>query len=96
MGGNPFYMSLADYPISQGKPTVIGECPAKGTAQHSIKDDYEGAFHHGWQGVMGWTSNGVDENGSLEHLAPATRAIYAAHPELIFPNSSATMGNDGQ
>jgi hypothetical protein len=87
MGGNPFYQSPSDYPISQGKPVVIGECPAKGTAQHAIKDDYESAFNHGWQGVMGWTSNGVDGNGSLEELAPATRAIHATHPGLIFPKS---------
>jgi len=87
IGGNPFYMSPSDYPISPGKPIVIGECPAKGTAQHSITADYKGAFNHGWQGVMGWTSNGVDRNGSLENLAPATRTIYSEHPDLVFPKT---------
>jgi len=97
IGGNPFYKSPSDYPMSLGKPIVIGECSVKGTAQHSIIADYEGAFNHGWQGVMGWTSDGVDRNGSLKELAPATRAIYAEHPDLVFPKtSSVNIANDGQ
>jgi hypothetical protein len=94
-GGNPFYQPPADYPMSPGKPIVIGECPVKGTKQHSITADYEGAFNHGWQGAMGWSSDGVDRNGSLEDLAPATRAIYAEHPEVVFPKTSNGKNGDG-
>jgi hypothetical protein len=38
----------------------------------------------------------VDKNGSLQELAPATRAIYAEHPEMVFPQSfSGNVANDG-
>ncbi len=50
---------------------------------------------YGWQGAMGWSSDGVDRNGSLEDLAPATRAIYAEHPEVVFPKTSVGKIGDG-
>jgi hypothetical protein len=83
--GNPFYETPEDYGLDASKPIVIGECPAKGTAGHTITDDYESAYSHGWQGVMAWTSDGVDHNGSLADFSPATRAMQANHSALIFP-----------
>jgi hypothetical protein len=84
--GNPFYKTPADYGLDTTKPIVIGECPAKGTARHTITDDYESAFSNGWQGVLAWSSNGVDNNGNLDDFSPATKAIQAKHTALIFPH----------
>ena len=67
------------YGLGGGKPAIIGECPAKGTSRRSSKQDYEDAYLNGWQGVLGWTSNGVDGNGGLEELGPATRAFRDSH-----------------
>ena len=84
--GNPFYQTPAAYGLDTNKPIVIGECPAKGTAQHTVTEDYAGACQNGWQGVMAWTSNGVDNNGSLSDLGPATRALRDNHKRLVFPD----------
>ena len=86
--GNPFYKTPTAYGLETNKPVVIGECPAKGTANHTVTEDYEGACTNGWQGVMAWTSNGVDNNGSLNDLAPATRALRARYEQLVFPDGS--------
>ncbi len=95
IGGNLFQMSPADYPMAAGKPIVIGECPVSGAGRQTLKDNYEAAFNHGWQGAMGWSSDGVDRTGGLEGLTPATRAIYAEHPEVVFPKASAVRTGDG-
>jgi len=81
--GNPFSESPAAYGLDGGKPAMIGECPAKGTAGRSSTQDYEDAYLNGWQGIQGWTSNGVDANGGLEKLGPATRAFRDNHSELV-------------
>ena len=86
--GNPFTESPAAYGLDGGKPAVIGECPATGTAGRSATQDYEDAYRNGWQGVLGWTSNGVDGNGGLENLGPATRAFRGNHSELVSCNRS--------
>jgi hypothetical protein len=83
--GNPFYMSPSAYGMEGAKPVLIGECPAKGTSGHTLAEDYESGYRNGWQGVMGWTSNGVDANGGLARLGPATRAFRDNHPGLVFP-----------
>ncbi|MDR0494650.1 MAG: hypothetical protein LBG95_03360 [Treponema sp.] len=82
------------------KPAVIGECSAKGTnakddrpfiregerpPENNITSDFLYAFQNGWQGVMPWTSNGVDGNGGLADFQAATLNMLAAYPELIFP-----------
>jgi len=86
--GNPFYQTPAAYGLETNKPVVIGECPARGTARHTVVEDYESAEENGWQGVMAWTSNGVDNYGSLSELSPATRAMRDKHEQLIFPGVS--------
>jgi hypothetical protein len=77
--GNPFTESPGAYGLDGSKPAVIGECPAKGTDGRSSMQNYEDAYHNGWQGVLAWTSNGVDGNGGLEELGPATRAFRDKH-----------------
>jgi hypothetical protein len=81
--GNPFTESPRAYGLDADKPAVIGEYPAKGTAGRSSTQDYEDAYLNGWQGVLGWTSNGVDANGSLEQLGPATRAFRDNHAPAL-------------
>ncbi len=82
---NPFYQTPAAYGLDTNKPIIIGEIPAKGTSTHTPTHDYKNAFQNGWQGVMAWTSNGVDRSGSLDDVGPATRAFRAAHEQLVFP-----------
>jgi hypothetical protein len=64
---------------------MIGEMPAKGTRGHTTAQDYESCYRNGWQGAMGWTSDGVDDMGDFSELAPATRAFRDLHPGLVFP-----------
>jgi len=82
--GSPFENTPADYGIDE-KPCIVGEAPAKGSGGLSIADDYRQAFLHGWQGIMPWTSNGVDDNGGLADMAPGAAWFYRAHPELLAP-----------
>ncbi|HVU15725.1 MAG TPA: cellulase family glycosylhydrolase [Candidatus Didemnitutus sp.] len=77
------YLTPAVYGIPTDKLAIIGEMPAKGTAGKTITEDYQGAFANGWQGMMAWTSNGVDDMGSLTQLGAATRAIHDQHRELV-------------
>jgi hypothetical protein len=81
--GKAVEMSPAAYQLPTDKPSLLGEIPAKGTAGHTTTEDYESAFQNGWQGAMGWTSNGVDAMGSLEQLGPATRAFRDHHAALV-------------
>jgi len=81
--GKALEMSPAAYQLPTDKPSLVGEMPARGTAGHTTAEDYENAFQNGWQGVMGWTSNGVDENGGLEQLGPATQAFREHHAALV-------------
>jgi hypothetical protein len=92
--GNPFYQTPTAYGLDVTKPIVIGECPAKGTANHTVTQDYEGACENGWQGAMAWTSNGVDKHGGLNEVSPATRAILARYPHLVFPGESAAASTN--
>lgn len=86
IAGNAFYKTPSEYHLDANKPCLIGECQAKGSAHHAITEDYESAFSHGWQGVMAWSSDGVDDVGSLSDFSPATEAMRASHGALIFPH----------
>ena len=79
---SPFESSPADMGLT-GKPCIVGEMPAKGSAGQSVVQNYRSAFAKGWQGVMPWTSNGVDSNGKLSDMAPGAAWFYAAHPGLV-------------
>ncbi|HZL44196.1 MAG TPA: cellulase (glycosyl hydrolase family 5) [Verrucomicrobiae bacterium] len=88
--GNPFAMAPGSYGVDDSKPVVLAECPAKGLAGFSTLQNYEGAWRNGWQGVMAWTSNGVDKNGTLTDLSPATRAFRDQHGSLVWPGVATT------
>ncbi|MDR0474904.1 MAG: hypothetical protein LBH43_14670 [Treponema sp.] len=89
--GQWFGIMPNETPQKQGldisKPAVIGECPAKGIDTNGFNPvkDYENAFNNGWQGVLAWTSNGVDINGSLKEVSSATKNMLEKHPKLVFP-----------
>ena len=84
--GIPFYQSPTSYFGSDpGKPVLIGEEPANGSTGHTLAQDYENAYLNGWQGVMPWTSNGVDSNGGFDQVISATGPFLANHPSLVFP-----------
>jgi hypothetical protein len=85
--GNAFYMRPVDYGLPGNRPVIFGECSAKGTANHNLEDDYASACQNGWQGAMGWTSNGVDANGNLTMLGAATRTFRDRHNGLVFPEA---------
>ncbi|HVR21226.1 MAG TPA: hypothetical protein VMS65_16045, partial [Polyangiaceae bacterium] len=65
---------------------MIGEFPAHGTEGHTLTEDIEAAFSHGWQGTMPWTSNGVDRNGGFDQVSVAASAFRDARPSLVFPS----------
>jgi hypothetical protein len=83
--GVPFYVKPGDWGLDNSKPALIGECSAKGSAGKTIISNFENAFINGWQGVMPWTSNGVDDNGDIDDLSPATKYMLEKHRDNVFP-----------
>lgn len=83
---SPYEMSPADYGIDD-RPVIIEESPAKDQGLKEIKitltEAYERALEKGYQGNMPWTSNGVDRNGDITTVGPATLEFRRKHPELL-------------
>jgi len=79
---SPFDQSPEEMGIT-GKPAIVGEAPAHGSAGMSIRANYQKAFANGWQGFMPWTSNGVDDNGSLKDMSPGPLWFYQSHRALL-------------
>jgi hypothetical protein len=77
---------------------MIGENPAKGVfTQNSsgqnilivpISEAYIKTYQQGWKGLMVWTSNGVDGNGSLTDCSVGLTAFKNQYPELVCPDSA--------
>jgi hypothetical protein len=84
--------SPADYGIND-RPCVIGENPAKGVFNDAANpklvvpasEMFIAAYKKGWKGVMPWTSNGVDSNGTLNDFKDGLQAFRNQYPELIEP-----------
>lgn len=82
----------SDYLIND-RPCMVGEGPATGvyrqnnagidTLEVPIKDAYTGAYKNGWKGFLAWTSNGVDDNGSLDDCRIGLLNFYGSHPGLV-------------
>ena len=85
---SPFEMSPENYGIND-KPVLIGEMPARNEGLVEIPltlyQAYEKALEKGYQGVMPWTSNGVDSNGNLTTVGPAALSFKNTHYELVYP-----------
>jgi hypothetical protein len=95
--GVPFYSTPwgekpKGWGLDKSKPALIGEVAAlgskgstKGTEKNTLITDYENAYLNGWQGVMPWTSNGVDGCGGFYDLIPATKYMLEKYRDMIFP-----------
>ncbi|MBQ8978658.1 MAG: cellulase family glycosylhydrolase [Oscillospiraceae bacterium] len=83
--GYPFETTPTDFGLDGTKPVVIGECAVVSESGRDIKDDYANAYTNGWNGVMAWTSNGVDNCGSIEELEEAVNNMRDTAGDKIFP-----------
>jgi len=89
--GHPFTMSpFGPFPQSgwglcPSRPALIGETSGLGSAGFTLTQDYMNAFANNWQGVMAWTSSGIDDHGSFDDIIPATLYFASAHFDLVFP-----------
>ncbi len=82
--GFPFDKSPQDFFLDDTKPCLIGEFPATGmtsntfgSKQMSGSECYLGCYNNEWQGIMAWTSNGVDGCGRLSDFIEGAKAIAA-------------------
>jgi hypothetical protein len=86
--------SPADYGIDD-RPCMIGENPARGVFRQDsarrnilevpISEAYIKTYENGWKGLLVWTSNGVDRNGTLEDCGPGLTAFQEKYPALVSP-----------
>jgi uncharacterized protein (TIGR02145 family) len=77
------------------RPCMVGENPARGVYKQNtsgvdelivpISEAYIKTFQQGWKGLMVWTSNGVDGNGSLANCGVGLTAFQNQYPELVSP-----------
>jgi len=98
--GNSSTGYFGGWGLDNSKPAIIAEFSAKGTnntdrqyiraqerpEENNIISDFENAYLNGWQGVMPWTSNGVDSNGDLSDMKPATMYMLEKYGDIIFPH----------
>jgi len=78
------------------RPCMVGENPAKGIYKQNtsgqdelvipISEAYIKTYQQGWKGLMVWTSNGVDGNGSLTNCGVGLTAFKNRYPELVSPS----------
>lgn len=80
----PYESTPSDYYIDS-KPCVLGEFPAKGSDGYTILECYQNLYSNGWKGIMPWTSNGVDTNGSLNDMQSGAEWIFNNFPQYVYP-----------
>jgi hypothetical protein len=84
--GNPFDRTPAQYGLDTSKLAILGESPAKNVPGHTMQQAFEDAYNLGWQGVMPWTSNGVDTLGTLaDDIDGGSVPFKNNHTNLVFP-----------
>jgi hypothetical protein len=74
---------------------MIGENPARGVFRQDstgknilevpISEAYIKTYENGWKGLLVWTSNGVDRNGTLTECGPGLTAFQKKYPDLVSP-----------
>ncbi len=81
--GYPFDKSPESFKLDGTKPSMLGECPAIGmlgtskwAAALSGDEMYVSTYENGWDGIMGWTSNGVDDCGNLDNFKNGAMEVY--------------------
>ncbi len=80
--GVPFDKTPDDFGIVTQKPVLMGEVPAKGLCGEqegarpmNTTECYLGCLKNQWQGIMAWTSNGIDSCGDMKDIEPAAKAV---------------------
>jgi hypothetical protein len=85
---SPFEKSPTDYGIND-RPVIIEESPGKDAGlidiPMTLTQSFESALTKGYQGNLPWTSNGVDGNGDITTIGPATLSFKNNHTELVYP-----------
>ena len=86
--------SPVDYGIND-RPCMVGENPAGGVFRQDstgrnilevpINEAFIRTFENGWKGLLVWTSNGVDRNGTLTECGPGLTAFQQKYPDLVSP-----------
>lgn len=84
--GYPFEQTPEAFGLETSKPCVIGETAIVNESGRTPEQDYENAYNNGWNGVMSWTSNGVDKCGTLNELHPALDKMMSLAKDKIFPH----------
>jgi hypothetical protein len=94
--GNFALDKTPDYYGINDRPCMVGENPAKGVFDQDtlrrnilvipISEAFIKTYQQGWKGLMVWTSNGVDRNGTLMDCAVGLTAFQKKYPELVSPN----------
>lgn len=88
----PYFKSPFDMTPTQcgmdDKACLVGEtpCPGPGSPSMSVIDSYNALKNGGWQGHYPWTSNGVDNIGSITNFGSAALAFTNANLNLIRPS----------
>ncbi len=84
--GFPFETTPEKFGLTDGKPCVIGEMSANSDETgREIDELYNSAYENGWNGVMVWTSNGVDGCGGFEDCKQGAAPVLELAPEKVFP-----------
>jgi len=78
------------------RPVMIGENPATGVFKQNtsgvdelevpMDEAYVNTYNNGWRGLMVWTSNGVDQYGSLEDCGQGLFNFFREYPDLVNPS----------
>ncbi|MDE6600512.1 MAG: cellulase family glycosylhydrolase, partial [Oscillospiraceae bacterium] len=80
--GCAFESSPTDYGLDGTKPAFLGEI---GTST-SLKDVYQKCYDLGWNGVMTWRSNDIENHAeNWDDIAAATQNIESAAGDKVFP-----------
>ena len=71
--GSPFDMDIHTFGMDDEKPAFLGEVAANDYEEGklTLKEKYRKIRENGWQGLMAWTSNGVDKCGGLNDIVSA-------------------------
>lgn len=82
--GCPYDMSPEDYGLDGSKPMFIGETNAEGG--ETLIGLYERCYNNGWNGVMLWRSNDVENRAeNWNDIAAATQNMESAAGDKVFP-----------
>jgi len=80
--GFPMDCSPTAFGLDGTKPAMIGEFPAtgftsntKGSKDMTASECYINVYENGWNGIMAWTSNGVDDCGALKDFLEGAETV---------------------